>query len=819
MQVPFELSPRTYSVTVTTSAGLSNSVDLNVTATSPGMFTGAVVSNKNGAQINAANPMHPGDVIVIYCTGLGAVSPRAITGQLASASPISSTLALPTVTIGGVPVQVANAVLSPGFVGVYQIGIVVPGGLPQGAQPLVVTSGGVVGTPVPVISAPSLNPQYCADVSGTWNVTQSGSVTETATSAIENVNVTDPFSGQGTINIVQAGCNISYTPIPVPGLITTDQAAALVRTGTVVGTTVSLHGLLTTQALAVSNQPDLTITQVSQNEFGASGQLTGAVLTTNDSGKFAGSGTYSANGQSGTFTLDYALTGSTTLLRAGVGPTVTAAPAKVNVQTHESAQAQSQTLVIGGTVGIGWQATVSTSSGDWLSIVPGRGQVPALPTATITPGSLPVGTYHGSIVIQALDVSPPSSATISVTLTIAGSTAAGTITTVAGIGPACEFNGSHCGGFSGDGGLATLASLNDPVGIAVDAAGNLFIADTYNDRIRKVSTNGTITTIAGSGAPGCPSNICFSGDNGPAASAQFHSPMGIAVDTSGNLFVADYLNSRVRKISVNGIITTVAGDATCCAFSGDGGPATSATLWGPTSVAVDAAGNIFIADATNNRIRKVSGGGSITTVAGSGKHAGFSGDGGLATSALLNNPIGVTVDASGNIFIADSYNNRIRKVSASGIITTVAGNGSATSGEGVPATSVGLGTVNAVAVDAAGNLFIGDGLVIQKVASGTGLITTVAGNGGEGFSGDGGLATLAMLNYVGSIAVDGSGNLLIADSQNNRIREVFQAAAPHAGAHSINSALRVGVGLTVPAGSAVFGSVAIPLQPAPLPLR
>lgn len=163
-QVPFELSPGAYAVTVTTAAGPSNPVNLTVTATSPGMFAGAVVSNATGAVIDAANPMRPGDVIVIYCTGLGAVSPGGVTGQLAPDSPISFTTAAPTVTIGGVPVQVANSVLSPGYVGVYQIGIVVPGGLPQGAQPLVVTIGGFKASSVQVFSGPSLNPQYCADV-------------------------------------------------------------------------------------------------------------------------------------------------------------------------------------------------------------------------------------------------------------------------------------------------------------------------------------------------------------------------------------------------------------------------------------------------------------------------------------------------------------------------------------------------------------------------------------------------------------------------------------------------------------------------------
>ncbi len=340
----------------------------------------------------------------------------------------------------------------------------------------------------------------------------------------------------------------------------------------------------------------------------------------------------------------------------------------------------------------------------------------------------------------------------------------GIITTVAG-------NGNE--GFAGDGGPATSASLNFPVGVAVDAAGNLYIADWNNFRIRKVSPSGVITTVAGNGISG------FSGDGGPAASASLANPYGVAVDGAGNLYLPDGNNHRIRKVSPGGVITTVAGNG-IRGFSGDGGPATSASLAQPHGVAVDGAGSLYIADQGNNRIRKVSLDGVITTVAGNGIPR-FTGDGGSATSASLAFPYGVALDAAGNLYIADTANHRIRQLSPSGIITTVAGNGSFSfSGDGGPATGAALHFPGGLAVDVAGNLYIADtnNERIRKVSI-NGVITTVAGNGIQGFSGDGGPATSASLNFPpsripapGGVALDGAANLYIADTNNNRIRKV-----------------------------------------------
>jgi len=333
-----------------------------------------------------------------------------------------------------------------------------------------------------------------------------------------------------------------------------------------------------------------------------------------------------------------------------------------------------------------------------------------------------------------------------------------TISTVAG-------NGAT--GFNGDGGLATNTSLYHPFDVAVDSSGNLYIADYLNHRIRKVTSDGSTTTVAGNGTAG------FSGDGAAATSATLNNPIGIALDNSGNLYIADRNNLRIRKVTTDGIISTVAGNGSAV-FSGDGGVATNAGLYYPSGVTVDSSGSIFIADTNNHRVRKVIAGGIISTIAGIGS-PGFGGDGAAATSANLNNPFKITVDSSGNLFIADSSNHRIRKVSTSGTITTVAGNGSAGfSGDGAAATNAALNNPGSVAFDSSGNLFIADAQNhrIRKVST-EGTISTVAGNGTAGFNinSDGVSAVSTALNSPTSVAVDGSGNLFIADNSNHRIRK------------------------------------------------
>src|SRR5712691_1466420 len=277
-----------------------------------------------------------------------------------------------------------------------------------------------------------------------------------------------------------------------------------------------------------------------------------------------------------------------------------------------------------------------------------------------------------------------------VTPSALGVTGSDTIITIAGTGVA---------GFSGDGGQATSTQLNYPLGVNDDTQGNVFVADTSNNRVRKIS-GGIITTIAGTGTAG------FAGDGGQATSAQVNVPGGVAVDAQGNVYIADENNQRVRKISTAGIITTVAGNGVA-GYLGDGGQATSAELNFPHGVAVDAQGNVFIVDTSNNRVRVVNTAGIITTVAGNGT-AGFSGDGGQATSAELNFPRQVAVDAQGNLYIADTFNHRVRKVSA-GVITTFAGTGVAGfSGDGGAATSAQLNFPRGVALDATGNLYISE---------------------------------------------------------------------------------------------------------------
>ncbi len=330
----------------------------------------------------------------------------------------------------------------------------------------------------------------------------------------------------------------------------------------------------------------------------------------------------------------------------------------------------------------------------------------------------------------------------------------GTSTTIAGVGYP---------GFAGDGGPANQASINTPYGIAIDPTGRICFGDVagYNGRVRCV-TAGIIQTIAGDG------QIYDAGDGGAATAATLFNPRTMAADAAGNIYIADYDNSRLREVS-GGIIATIAGTGNYYGSTGYGGPATSATLT-PTSVAVGPDQTLYIADQSNLRVVRLAGG-VLEPIAGNGGD-GFSGDGGPATSATLSIPEGVAVDGLGNVYISDSFNNRVRKVS-NGVITTVAGNGAAAfSGDGGPAASASLNFPEGIAVDGSGNLYIADqGNNRVRVVSG-GTITTIAGNGAAAFTGDGGSALAASLNTPWAVAVDASGDLYIADTGNSRIRKV-----------------------------------------------
>ncbi|MCY4595485.1 MAG: NHL repeat-containing protein, partial [Bryobacterales bacterium] len=323
--------------------------------------------------------------------------------------------------------------------------------------------------------------------------------------------------------------------------------------------------------------------------------------------------------------------------------------------------------------------------------------------------------------------------------------------------------------FVRDGGPATGAEIASPSGVAVDTAGNLYIADSSSHRVRRVDPAGVITTVAGTDVRG------YGGDGGAAANAQLHFPSGVAVDGLGNLYIADRSNHRVRKVDRAGVITTVAGTGEL-GYGGDGGPAAGAELASPSGVAVDGSGNLYIADESNHRVRRVDPAGVITTVAGTAA-LGYGGDGGPAASAELAFPLGVAVDGSGNLYIADSWNDRVRKVDRAGVITTVAGTGErGYGGDGGPAASAQLYSPRGVAVDGSGNLYIADSSNdrVRRVDL-AGVITTVAGTGALGYGGDSGPAVNARLGDPSAVAVDASGNLYIADGWNHRVRKVDRA--------------------------------------------
>jgi uncharacterized protein (TIGR03437 family) len=324
-------------------------------------------------------------------------------------------------------------------------------------------------------------------------------------------------------------------------------------------------------------------------------------------------------------------------------------------------------------------------------------------------------------------------------------------------------NGNY--GFSGDNGPATKAQLDLAYAVAVDISGTVYIADTLNHRVRKVGRDGNIVTVAGNGQEG------FSGDNGPGTSASLAFPRGLATDLNGNLFIADSANFRVRRLAPDGTITTYAGNGDD-GFAGDGGAATLAQIRMPRGLATDSAGNLYIADAWNYRVRKVDRTGLIYTIAGTGEN-GYSGDGGSATSADLGFVQALAVDDAGNVYVSDVLNAVVRVITNDGKIQTVAGNGQGGyGGDGGKGTSAQLQYPRGLALDPFGNLYIADSANqrIRELAT-SGTITTVVGTGQAGFAGDTQAASSAQLNFPYGLAADPRGNLYTADLLNYRVRE------------------------------------------------
>jgi RHS repeat-associated protein len=470
----------------------------------------------------------------------------------------------------------------------------------------------------------------------------------------------------------------------------------------------------------------------------------------------------------GTFTYEPA---AGTLLTMGVN-SLTVVFSPTDTTHYSTAMATVPLTVTQATPIITWPTPAPIPYGIGLSSAQFNATANVPGSFTYTPAVneiLGPGWYTLTAAFTPADMTDYTTAVATVKLTVSIAPTSGIITTIAG---------NAFSGDSGDSGLGVDATFGRLWGVAYDPSGNIYISDIYFGVVRKLTlSTGIITTVAGDGTPG------YSGDGGPATSAQLSSPLAMAFDTNANLYIAD--GNVVRKVTAStGVITTVTGTGTA-GGTGDGGPATSATMNGPSGIAVDTAGNIYIADGWNALIRKVTAStGIITAIAGNGM-TGYSGDGGAATSAQLGNSLGLAVDGAGNIYIGDSDNNVIREIAAStGIITTIAGNGTAGySGDGGAATAAELSWPYGITLDSAGNLYIADvsNNVVRMVNASTGIISTVAGNGTPGFSGDGGPALDAQMYCPNVVAVDAGGNFYIADEGNNRVRMVGSPGAPPTG--------------------------------------
>ena len=429
-----------------------------------------------------------------------------------------------------------------------------------------------------------------------------------------------------------------------------------------------------------------------------------------------------------------------------------------------------------------WQVSLDNGT-SWTNLSDSSSYYGGVTTGTLYIISPPLslsGSQYRCVATNRVTTTPSNAATLKVKV-------AARVITLAGTGSVGSADGYA---------TVMISSFNLPNGAAVDSSGNVYVADTHNNKIRKVSTAGVVTTLAGSGSSGS--------TDGTGTAAMFNGPMGVAVDASGNVYVADENNNKIRKVTSAGVVTTFAGSGSFGAADGTG---TAASFENPMGVAVDASGNVYVADSSNNKIRKVTSAGVVTTLAGSGSWGSTDAPG---TAASFECPAGVTVDASSNVYVADTYNNKIRKVTSAGVVTTLAGSGSWASTDGT-GTAASFYFPSGVTADASGNVYVADSSnnKIRKVTS-AGVVTTFAGSGSYGSTDETG--TAASFDNPTGVAVDLSGNVYVADENNNKIRKVTSARVvttfAGSGMTGSNDGLATGIiaSFNGPSGAAVDAS-------------
>ena len=578
------------------------------------------------------------------------------------------------------------------------------------------------------------------DGGGSWSVENTGfanTVTETLAVQVGNGAATlYAFThGRGAYKVKIADAGVCEY-----ALSSTGRRAPAAGTDAVVDVTVSSAGACSWKA-----ESNASWIAVQPNASGSANGTVGMKILANDS--FAQRvGTVSIAGRSFTITQDG---------QADIGP-----PSIAIVSPANGASSAQPTVNLSGTmsdndriVAVAWRTSSGLTGGASFS------------GTAWSAASVPLTAGPNTITVSATD----GAGNTAFAVVTVRSTPQAALVTVAGTG---------AGGAFRDNVPAVASLVSRPWRFAFDRAGNMYVADDAGHRVRRVAPNGVITTVAGTGVAG------FEGDGGPATAARLNFPSTVAVDAGGNLYIADFSNNRIRKVTAaTGVITTVAGDGNG-RFAGDGGPATAASLNGPESCAIGPDGNLYIADYQNNRIRRVTlGDGRIGTVAGTGA-SGFGGDGGPATAAAISLPCDVAFDAAGDLYIAASGNNRIRRIAMSdGRISTFAGSGQTTyDGENRPATSAGLGNPFGIALDSAGNLYFSDRTNnrIRRVNASDRTIVTIAGGGASGFSPDGSGAFGARLALPTGVAVDPAGRAYFADSTNGRVRTVLASVTADA---------------------------------------